>query len=73
MSTREKIIYLIDKIDDSELDTVCKVVEKFAFAHGEVPNDDTIEALAETEEMEKSPEKYKGYTDIDEMMRELLA
>ncbi|MCM1330906.1 MAG: hypothetical protein NC253_15910 [Ruminococcus sp.] len=35
-------------------------------------NADIIEALKEVEEMERCPEKYKGYTDIDEMMRELL-
>ena len=76
MSTKEKIIYLINKIEPSDLETVYKVIEKFAFAElapDEIPNEDTIEALAEVEEMERHPDKYKGYTDIDEMMKELLA
>jgi len=34
-----------------------------------VPNAETLEAL---EEMRKSPEKHKGYIDVDEMMKELL-
>lgn len=38
----------------------------------EPPNAETLQALAEVEEMQKHPEKYKGYTDVDEMMRELL-
>ena len=37
-----------------------------------VPNAETLEALAEVEEMRKSPEKHKGYIDVDEMMKELL-
>lgn len=38
----------------------------------EQPNRETLEAFAEVEEMKKHPEKYKGYNDIDEMMRDLL-
>lgn len=37
-----------------------------------VPNAETLQALAEVEEMKKSPEKYEGYTDVDQMMKELL-
>ena len=36
------------------------------------PNAETLEALAEVEEMKKHPEQYKGYTDADAMMKELL-
>ena len=38
----------------------------------EVPNAETLAAMAEVEEMKKHPEKYKSCTDIDEMFRELL-
>ena len=38
----------------------------------EVPNAETLAAMAEVEEMKKHPEKYKSYTDVDEMFRELL-
>ncbi len=38
----------------------------------EVPNADTIAAMKEAEEMRKHPENYKGYTDVDEMMRDLM-
>ena len=37
------------------------------------PNAETLEALKEVEEMKKNPDKYRGYTDVDEMMKELLA
>ena len=39
----------------------------------EVPNADTIAAMREAEDMKKHPEKYKGYHDVDEMMKDLLA
>ncbi|MBR6396278.1 MAG: type II toxin-antitoxin system RelB/DinJ family antitoxin [Lachnospiraceae bacterium] len=39
----------------------------------EVPNSETLAALREVEEMKKDPSKGKAYTDVDEMMRDLLA
>lgn len=38
-----------------------------------LPKVETLEALAEVAEMKKSPEKHKGYTDVDQMMKDLLA
>ena len=38
-----------------------------------IENDAMHEALREVEDMKKNPSKYQGYTDIDEMMRDLLA
>jgi DNA-damage-inducible protein J len=37
-----------------------------------VPNAETVKALEEVKEMEKHPSAYKGYTDVDAMMRDLL-
>lgn len=39
----------------------------------EIPNADTIAAMKEIEEMEKHPEKYKRYTNVDEMMKDLMS
>lgn len=36
------------------------------------PNAETLAAFAEVEEMKAHPEKYKSYTDVDEMFGELL-
>ncbi len=36
-------------------------------------NSETLEAIAEVQEMKKHPERYKGYADADAMMKELLA
>lgn len=34
---------------------------------------ETREAFAEVQDMKKHPDRYKGYTDVDAMMKELLA
>ena len=36
------------------------------------PNNRTLSAINEVEEMENNPEKYKGYDDIDSLMEDLL-
>jgi DNA-damage-inducible protein J len=37
------------------------------------PNIETLEAIAEVQEMEKNSSIGRSYTDVDEMMRELLS
>lgn len=37
-----------------------------------VPNSETLMALQEVEKMKKDPSAYKGYSNIDQMMEELL-
>ncbi len=37
-----------------------------------VPNAETLEAIAEVQEMKKNPHLYKSYDDVDEMMRDIL-
>lgn len=39
----------------------------------EVPNAETLEAIEEVEQMKKNPSIGKAYTDVDQMMEELLA
>lgn len=38
----------------------------------DLPNAVTLAALKEVEEMKKHPENYKSYTDVDEMIMDLL-
>jgi len=44
----------------------------FKITRGE-PNAELIAAFKEVEEIKKDPSKSKSYTDVDEMMRELLS
>ena len=43
----------------------------FAIAR-ETPNDVTLAAMREAEEMAKHPDKYKKYSDVNAMMEDLL-
>ena len=38
----------------------------------EIPNEDTLEALEEVKQMKQNPNIGKSYTNVDEMMKELL-
>ena len=38
----------------------------------DIPNAETVEALEEVRQMKQNPVLGKSYTDVDEMMRELL-
>lgn len=37
-----------------------------------IPNDETLEAMKECEEILTNPQKYKGYRNVDELFEELL-
>lgn len=72
MSTREIAYSIIDGMTDEQLEDFVFKFKKLA-ANKDIPNDETIEAMREVEDMKKHPEKYKGYDDIDVMFKELLA
>ena len=38
----------------------------------DIPNQETLLALNELEEIERDPNKYKGYNNIDSLMEDLL-
>ena len=37
-----------------------------------IPNDETLEAMKECEDILANPQKYKGYRNVDELFEELL-
>lgn len=37
------------------------------------PNETTVNALKETEQMKQNPELYKSYYDVDKMMEDILS
>lgn len=39
---------------------------------GEIPNEETRQAIAEVQRMKQNPECGRSYTDVDEMMKDLL-
>lgn len=38
----------------------------------EVPNDETLEAIRELEEIKKNPDEYKKYSNVKEMINDCL-
>ena len=38
----------------------------------DIPNKETLQAIQEVEDMEKNPEKYKGYDSVDSLMEDLF-
>ena len=44
----------------------------FEIRQEEIPNDTTLSAIAEVEEMEKHPELAKTYSSVDSFMEDLL-
>ena len=40
---------------------------------GDVPNAETVEAIREVKQMKAEPNRGKTYSDVDQMMEELLA
>ncbi len=72
MSTREIAYSILDRLSDEQIAAFIMLFGGY-ISSDEIPNEDTLEALSEVEEMKKNPDEFKGYTDVDEMMKELLA
>ncbi len=71
MSTREIAYSIFDRLSEEQLRGFIMMFRS-TVADDDIPNIDTLEAIAEVEEMKKNPDKYKGYTDVDEMIKDLL-
>ena len=72
MSTREYVDNLIDRMNEAQLKALAEFITNFTFIEATTPNEETLEALDEVRSMKEDPSKYKGYTDVDKMMEELL-
>ena len=61
---------LINKIPDSSLDNIIIYLQDIL--DNPDYNTDTLEAMKEIEDMEKNPDKYKGYASAKEMIEDIL-
>ena len=73
MSTKEYVYSLIDCMSEAQLKALADFITSFSDINELVPNAETLEALNEVEDMKRRPENYKGYDDVDDMLKELLA
>ena len=69
MSTRDKLLMKISFLSDEQLEGLYKFIS--GFLPDDSFNEETLAAFAESEQMKKHPEMYKGYNDIDELFEEL--
>lgn len=67
MSTREMAYNVIDGMTEEQLKAFLML-----FGNYKEPNEETLQAMAEVEDMKKNPDNYKSYNNAEDMMRDLL-
>ena len=70
-------VKLMEMLPESDQRKIYKMTMEFVLAWnpeelGLIPNDETVAALEEGEDMIRHPEKYKSYANFDELMEEIL-
>lgn len=70
MSIKELAYDIVDHLTEEQLKGFIMMFRGFAAV--ETPSEELAEALKEVEDMKKNPDKYKGYSDVHEMMRDIL-
>ena len=68
MSTKEIAYNIIDNLSEEQLEAFVSLFREAA----EIPNAETEAAMLEADRIAHDP-NVKGYTDIDEMMKDLLS
>lgn len=69
MSTRDVAINIINMMDDEQINSFVKL---FNPVISDVPNEETIKAIEEAEELLKSP-NAKKYNSVEELFEDLMA
>lgn len=67
MSTREMAYNVIDAMTEEQLKAFLML-----FGNYKEPNEETLQAMTEVEDMKKNPDNYKSYDDAEDMMKDLL-
>ena len=71
MSTRDKLFTMLDTLEDSQLEGLYQFLKNF-IPISETPNEETLEAIKEVEEMRRHPENYRSYDSFEEMVSDIL-
>lgn len=67
MTSKEMMISILDMLNEEQLRELMLYAETYLH-----PNEETLAAMTETEDILAHPENYKGYTSVDEMMEDIL-
>ncbi len=71
MSTKEKVLDIVDILTPEDMEVVYEILKRFAIAK-EIPNQETIEAMLEADRIAHDP-NVKGYQSIEELAEALEA
>ena len=71
MSTKQLVYNMIDNLTEEQLNALFVVLRGWEIEN-DVPNDKTLKAFAEIEEMKKNPQNYKSYYNAEEIVKDIL-
>lgn len=71
MSTKERAVSLLDMLSPTDLEMAYQLLKRLVFS-AEQPNQETIAAMLEADEIAHDP-NVKGYTSITDLMEALDA
>lgn len=72
MSTREMAYKIIDNLSEEQLKAFVSLFEAAADIPPDIPNRETQAAMIEADKIANDP-NVKGFTNIDDLMKELLS
>lgn len=67
MSTKEMLYTMIEGMTEQQMQGLIMLLGGY-----NEPNEETIAAIKETQEMKQHPENYKSYNSAEEMLEDLL-
>lgn len=67
-SVKERLLGAITVMDEEQAWQLWECVMDM----NRTPNEETLEAMREVDEMRKHPERYKSYHSFDEMVKDIL-
>lgn len=72
MSTREKLFSMLETLTDEQLEGLCDFISNFIHISDE-PNDDTLAAMQESEDIASGKTAAKRYSCAQEMIDDILS
>ncbi|MBQ7596981.1 MAG: hypothetical protein IJU56_00190 [Clostridia bacterium] len=59
-------------LTEEQVDLLVQIAENFLPDDAEIPNEETLEALKEAEEIASHPDRYPSFNSFEDLMREVL-
>lgn len=69
MTIKEKVVRKINFLTDEQIESLYSLLN--SFYPEETPNEETLAALKEAEDIKKNPEQHKSFSSVGELFKEL--